>query len=1743
MPLTDKSAPVSLPEIDSGRATLKLLSKDINQIALVGKAVVVDGKRELSGEFKAMYASLSPTLADYMTKFETCLALAISKGQEDLFPTNDDIKLRNEVKRLAYKAEEYHQSLTSAPAASSENLNSKSVFMNQTSARSRLPSIPIPKFSGNLADWPRFKQLFLSMVHTNDELVIIEKYYFLADALQGEAKALISSFGMDEENYEAAWKVLLQRYDNKRLLATSYVDKVLDYPAPKGPCTLKALQAFIAVVAENATALRNVDIPNEADFLWLTLALRKLDPDTRRQFETKYVGVEWPSFQNLTDFVHAKSRIWQLSDCQAETTSTYTRPSRPTIRPRILATTSKDTSPPKKTSSATCFCSDNHRLWECSFFRAKSPSRRRAFLRGKNVCFNCLQSGHFVSSCPSSGRCRTCRAKHHTLLHDALARRSADQQQEQPGTHSESAEPAVQASPLCGSVTGPAQVLLGTAVVHVADAWGTPQPVRLLLDCGSQVSLMTTSCARRLGLTWEATRSTPLGAGQTPLPGVKGQLRCRLVSRIRPDHHVDARPIVVDEITGPLPSSPVPPHLGLGLSPAQLADPTFQTPSPIDFLLGSDLFLRILTQNETTEPSAFGTVSTIFGIVLMGSTDAMIPPSDSACHLICDSQPLPEIMTRFWEVEEVPPSPLCSASRTDPAEEHFLRTHTRCANGRYSVALPFKEPSPIFPGVRILAHRRFLSLEAKLSKNPGLRAQYCDFMKEYEALGHMTPTNESSAYVIPHHAVVRADSAASGIRVVFDASMKTNAGSLNDKLHIGRKLQHDISDVILRFRRHVIPICTDIVKMYRQIQLHASDRRYQHILWRSSQNEALRTFRLNTVTYGTSSAPFAAIRTLQQLAEDEGAAFPRALPVLLDDIYVDDIVTGASTIEDAKTLVNQLIALLAKGQFTVHKWQSSSAEFLQTLGLDAGSNSKLVLDSRDHEVTKILGMAWEASSDSFFFSVRLQDIKTTKRSILSTIARLYDPLGLVAPVIFRAKCLLQRAWNAGLAWDDPVHPPLESEWTVFARQLPHIQRLRIPRYMLVPQIQELQLLGFCDASQKGFAAAFYLRAVSTTGASKVTLLRAKTKLAPLKTVSIPRLELCAAHLLIKLLSTLDNLRDILAVQELFLFTDSTIVLAWLGMSPHLLQTFVANRVAFILTHSDPARWFHVSSRDNPADLASRGCLPVEIQDNQLWWEGPHWLHRSPLQIPQAVLSAPPQDLLEFRSTAVTLAINEDFCWLSHWMSKHSRYLHMVRSLAYVFKFITVKKIPNLRSRGSLSPQDLETALSACIRATQRQFFREDFNWTSSTPQTIRLRKLDAFLDPLGLLRVGGRLHNSALSYDNQHPIILPGNSHLVRLMIDHYHHAFFHLNHQALQAYLLKRYYIFNLRIAVRSRLIKCLTCFRLRAQPSHPFMAPLPSPRVTQVWPFASVGVDYAGPFSVKLGTRRNSPLAKAYLALFVCLATKAVHLELVQALSADAFLAAFDRFIARRGLPQKVFSDCGRNFVSAARHLREVQEWLADSSNQKTIANVATNKGITWQFIPPYAPHFGGIWEAAVKSTKYHLLRVVKHQSLTFEELTTLFSRIEAVLNSRPLCPIHADPPFGDFLTPGHFLIGRPLTSVPEPDITQLPLNHLSRWQLISRAVQHFWKRWSSEYLHTLQRRPKWYTRTAPVKPGDLVLIIDPSSPPLRWKTGRIIHCHPGPDGITRVVTLQSSGRTYRRALSRLVPLFHISTPSAED
>lgn len=561
--------------------------------------------------------------------------------------------------------------------------------------------------------------------------------------------------------------------------------------------------------------------------------------------------------------------------------------------------------------------------------------------------------------------------------------------------------------------------------------------------------------------------------------------------------------------------------------------------------------------------------------------------------------------------------------------------------------------------------------------------------------------------------------------------------------------------------------------------------------------------------------------------------------------------------------------------------------------------------------------------------------------------------------------------------------------------------------------------------------------------------------------------------------------------------------------------------------------------DNPADCASRGQFPSELIEHDLWWEGPDWLKLPPVHWPDQSCVSEAVSIPEEEKEATLVAVAQ-FVEPLIPLDRFSSYTHLKRVTAWVMRFIgNCRAAANKQQKTSqphLNVPELQKAEFYWLAVAQEQHFAKeiaDLHKGGQLHKASPLIPLRPFLDDDGLIRVGGREQNSNRAYFSQHPVILHGSHPLTHLIIRSEHRRLLHAGPTLLLCSLNRRFHILGGRKAIRSTTRACVTCRRVAAKPQNQKMGQLPMERVTPDLIFNRVGVDYAGPLLLKLGSTRKPVAVKSYVCVFVSLSVKAVHLELVSDLSTDAFIACLRRFISRRGKPTLLWSDHGTNFVGAASEIKELARFLESQKARGEISSFCSAQNIQWRFIPEHAPHFGGLWEAAVKSFKSHLRRVVGNTKLTFEEMVTVLTQVEACLNSRPLVALPLDDDGVEALTPGHFLVGRPLEALPDPALAYRSVSLLSRWHLCQALVRHLWQRWSADYLNSLRRASKWHRSSTNLRVDDVVILREDSTIPAKWPLARVVTTHAGNDGIVRVVTVKTSKGIYRRPVAKVALL----------
>lgn len=1628
----------------------------------------------------------------------------------------------------------------------------------------KLARIELPEFSGDIKSWPLFYSTFKTMVHNNPELDDSDKLHYLTCKLKGKAQAIFTGISPCAENYTIILEALIKRYEDKRLLANSYLDQIFDFK-PFHVATVNNLEQFLDKFATAISAIKNLKIDNLSEFLFLYLALKKIDKDTAQAFELENRGSGIPTFDAFVTFIRDQLKILQNTSGKQDIKKNSDR--RVDAASKPLKSTHTFVNIASVNSQSKCSLCDSHHdhLYKCSSFHKLSPSERFKFVKLNSLCINCLSTQHRLINCKSKMQCRQCQMRHHTMLHfdksDTASKVStvglplAGTEPLRAGTSVGAASAQSPSTPaalafrtddvaLCAlsphnNDVIPQTVLLATARVIVVDSCGTEHYVRALLDSASQSNFISNACCDLLGLICRKDqRCAVKGIGGTA-KSTQGSVNIKFYSRLNKNISFEMESLVVDTVTELLPTVSVNTSLLTNFKNLPLADDTYAIPGEISLLIGASIFPHLLLSHKVQgQPSCVAphAIETVLGYVIVGSAPTTVKNAYSTVSYCCAVDPLDSAVRKFWELEEVVVPPILSPDDRD-CEDIYAHTTTREDDGRYTVALPFKGDVFSLGNSRRLAEKCFLCLERKMQTSPKLKQAYDDVISEYLEKGYIEiappETNNSIAapsYIIPHHGVVREDKLTSKLRVVLNGSAKTSTSvSLNDILHSGPNLQGNLFNIIINFRIFAIALSADIRQMFLCINVRECDRKFQRILYRFSPDDPLQVYQFNRVCFGLTSSPYHALRTIKQLVADDGDAFPKARETIETGLYMDDFVYCVDSEDEAISTAVQVISLMKAGQFDLVKWTSNSQTVLNAIPPTHRLSSVKEFD--DYDTHKVLGLCWSPSSDLFSLKICTPDERCTKRNILSCVARLWDLMGFVAPVILYAKLLIRELWLINCDWDELPPDNIVKLWQHYREELPTLEQLKIPRHVDIKSTSVVNIIAFADASEKAYGGVVYFH-VQNDHVNSVHLISAKSKVAPRKVVSLARLELCAALVLAKLVSIIiDACSKRHKINNVYAFSDSTVALCWIHSSPHRWDTFVANRVSKIQSLISPQNFYHIPGIDNPADCLSRGLTPAQIINHPLWFRGPSWTSLCPEEWPiSAFEPSLVSELPEERKHVLVASVPRVESPIIELATRFSSWSKLLRCTVYVCRF--AKLLP---SRDNISAADLDLAENLILKELQKLYFAGEIaNILTERNCSRAFQRLKPFIHN-GLIRVGGRLTRSRLTFDQKHPIVLPRKHHILNLLVDFHHKINCHAGPDLLMSLLRQKYWILSARNLIRNRVHNCLPCYRLRPKHITPEMAEHRPCRVNEaVKPFVHTGTDYAGPFKVTLTRARGIRATKAYVCLFVCLTTRAVHIELAGDLSTACFLSAFKRFLSRRGPISRIYSDNGTNFIGARRIITEHQQFLRSKHFKTEFGHTLSENRIDWSLNVPAASHFGGNWEANIKSLKTHLYRVIGEQVLSFEEMSTVLTQIEAVMNTRPLCrTLSSDPCEPLALTPAHFLNYTPLKYLPAREVKENRLSLLSRHDLLDKLVQSFWRRWRSEYLHTLQTREKWNTPSNPIRVGTVVILKIENAPPLHWPLGLVEEVFPATNGVTRVVRVKTASGSYLRPVVRLCPL----------
>ncbi|XP_077971754.1 uncharacterized protein LOC144425871 [Styela clava] len=1638
-----------------------------------------------------------------------------------------------------------------------------------------LPQIKLSVFDGNVLKYPEFVREFNNYIGSC-KLDTATKLNYLISHCTGEAKEAIKSCGNlpSEEGYNLARNILHRNYGQTHLIIDAHLNLLCEGPAIKvndieawDKLLTQARSTFITFSQfgiranlDDLTVLRKIVKRFPSQHLWKFANLANdrynagdlVNFDTLLSFMESVSNVNRSGFGKLARESQRKKKVDDLGG---------TRSNRKVSSFLISEENSSKDIPKRKSHELKCtMCDGSHRLWNCAKFKEKEVSFRHRFVRQKNICFNCLIPGHWTSRCQSKIHCRVegCDLKHHTLLHFKhskngqtnskvdLRNSTDDTQSEKHEVSSYSSskeagsEPAEKtgahvSSSFCSSRETASHIRRKVVPVRCWGSDGRSCDTYAFLDDGSDVSLCTNDLMKRLGIKGikdEIVLKTLGGVVKTDSARVSLNIR-----GLREVHSIHIKGVrVLDRLPSDLEIN-IPSNAD-SLRCNHIQDLNFPTleNAKVEILVGVDApEAHVISGMRRGKKGQSYAARTALGWALFGPDDTYNQCDeshvDNVSWISLNNERLHEQMEKAFETEFSG----CNAYDTAPLIEDkaalSIMANTICkVDGHYQVSIPWKRKDAELPNNIKIAESRLNNLKKRLLRDPELHDKYKKKMEEYISNGHASRIwdnkleHTKKTWYLPHHCT------GGKFRIVFDASARYQDTSLNDNILCGPSQTNSLIGVLSRFPQEKIAVVADIKSMYHQVLVTPEDREALRFLWwpDGDLKQPVAEYQMNVHLFGGNWSPSVACYALKRVAEDNANhEDEETLNAIRKSFYVDDLERSEPTVPLALKRIKEVRGLLENGGFRLSKFSSNSIEVMNSIPeVDrAVSSENLNLDKVSSQ--KVLGLSWNIPLDSFVFEVDIQQKPHTRRGLLSMLSQVFDPLGMLGPFLLPMKKLLQRLCAQDLGWDDDLPMDAIKLWENWIGQLSELAKVRVPRWLHGTRYEscKMQLHTFCDASESGLGAVSYVRVVCTSGAVQCEFVAGKSRVTPLKAVSIPRLELCAAVVAAKLSAMIQSELEY-KFERIVYWTDSMSVLQYINNVSTRFKVFVANRIATIHELSEPSQWRHVGTKDNPADVASRGVMPSKLNKCNMWFQGPNFLCDSEENWPERpkILPQVSDNDPETKSTRqVCATTGKSKPALFKILERYSSWTKLCRSVAWLCRFKKCflwkygkKDKPKFHQIG-LSVDELKMASTNVIRLVQDEAFSsEDVKLTKSSS----LKSLTPCLID-GVICVGGRLQRSSLSRESKHQLILPYHHHVTDLIIDHYHHQEGHSGVLHILSVIREKFWIIKGHSAIRNRIRRCLKCKMMHSKSGTQIMAPLPEVRVTPGnSPFASTGVDLMGPVLIKSGRSE----VKRWAAIFTCMATRALHIEVVNSLDASAFLEAFDRFTARRGLPLEVFSDNGTNFTASNKYLKEgVQRW------NESVHQSLSQREIKWNFNPPAASHWGGCWERMIRSVRKVLTALVGERHLTEASFYTFLTQVERILNNRPITAVGDDPKDLKALTPGMLLTGRLDPSYPS-DIFLKADGYRKSWKLVQWMADQFWNRWVKEYLQILQTRQKWQQQKRNFAVGDLVLVMDENSPRGSWPKALVEEVYPDEYGNVRRVRVRTAKSTYIRDIRKL-------------
>lgn len=1621
------------------------------------------------------------------------------------------------------------------PSTSNSKLNMSRTLSKEVLANRKSDAKNLSVFDGSPKHWPTFASEFITSTEMC-QFQDIDNIARLRNCLKGKARKAVEGALSQPGNVPYIMETLEQLFGKPEFIINEMIKDVQEFSQLKID-KFGEIVEFSLAVTNMTTTMKAASMSNH---LWNPNLLQDIVKKLPVQLQR-----EWAQFMLSNRVVNLESFSFWMQSKAREYACLLTEP--PNFGENRAKKGVVNFHDEEKKTTTTCFscegdCKD---VSSCDSFQKMSYKEKFAVVNNHNLCKRCLKRHKYPCLRKESCGINECAYKHNPLLHKYEA------EEINAHHHHQRSSSLFKIIPI--------------TLHHNGKSLST----FALLDDGSSITLIDSKIARTMGvrgtprslcLKWtsdthkyepESEQMTIIASGAN---GKKMSIHnLHTVSSLNlPTQTIDAKEL----------GSKYEHLREVPLESYVDAQPTV--------LIGlNNVHLTLAHKTKMGGPDEPVAIKTLLGWVVFGRTSNQdIQEVYHICECNLHDNQLDEIVRDYIALDNLnivrPATDLIS--KEDERSLTILENTTSFVGDRYETGLIWRYDKFQMPHSYSMALRRLKCLEKQMTKNPDLRDQMQSQINEYvqcnyaRELTENESKNKKSCWYLPLF-VVRNPNKPSKIRMVWDAAAAVDGVCLNSFLLKGPDQLANLPGILFRFRQFKIAVVGDIRHMFHQIRIIKEDQHFLRFLWSDAEG-GIKEYMMEVMSFGPTCSPASAQFVKNLNASKFEVEYPRAARAIKENHYVDDMLESVDSIAEAKELVDQVKFIHLAGGFQIRNFLSNSIEVARHSNEEKQHPDAFLLPENNTE--KVLGMWWDVKRDNFKYCLKFNkgnvDILNgsrvpTKREVLQVLMSVYDPLGLIAHLLIYPKILMQQVWKSAIGWDENIPENLTSSWSKWIESLKSITKLKISRwYGITEKTNEIELHIFVDASLDAFAAAAYIR-YTFEGRIRCKLISAKSKVAPLKVLSVPRLELNAAVIGARLATHIKTNHSIKFKSTTF-WTDSKSVWCWLRSETRRYKPYVNYRVAEILEVSSAQQWNWLPTEINVADKATRKVIQP-IRNRSEWFRGPKFLRKSrefwPKQL--AAEESTNEELrphILFHFTTFPLSVTKFSKWnrLRRSMAYLKRFVHNMLCIKYKHqkrKGIITEEESNEadecavqaifeRKSGLFTKQEYIDAETEIFKIAQLEGFPDEITAVKKNmtlDKSSPIKKCLPFLDDEDLLRSNSRLASmDGASEDFRRPILLPNDHYITKLLIQHYHEKFWHQLHESAVNEINQKFLIPSIKAAYKKVRACCQKCKNQAATPTMPLMASLHQARLqVNFKAFTFIGIDYFGPLNVAVGRQRQ----KRWGCLITCLTTRGIHIEVSHSLSTDSCIMSLNRFMARRGHPQEIYSDQGTNFKGSSNELKLELEKLDHNKLSEEFVTTQTQ----WFFNPPGAPHMGGAWERLVRCVKNALFAALPTRTPREELLQTMMCQVEFVVNSRPLTTVPLETEDSEVLTPNHFLLGSSNGSKPfcfVPDDNKFLLDS---WKMANRFMSHYYRKFIREYLPTIRRRTKDFNpMTKEVAVGDVVVIIDDNFSTTLWKKGIVLDVHKSRDGFVRKAIVRTQNGVYERAAAKLAVLDVLNT-----